>query len=200
MRAPRFGLALVTLAAASPAAAHITLTSPAPRSSDQKAEPCGLAGGTRGTNVTTFAPGETITVTWDEPVDHPGHYRISFDDDGDDDFVNPSMPDDDFATTLVDQIVDRVGGGAYSQQVTLPDVECEACTLQLVQIMTTSVPYDSFYWQCADLRLARAGDPDPEPDPEDKMIVGGCQAGGGGAGALTALALVAGLWARRRRW
>src|SRR5690606_3785661 len=41
----------------------------------QKAPPCG--GGTDFTGaVTAFRPGETITITIDETVFHPGHYRV----------------------------------------------------------------------------------------------------------------------------
>ena len=60
----------------------------------------------RGTNVTTFQPGETITVTWTETVDHPGHYRIAFDDDGTDGLLDPRQPTDNYSFTLVDRIAD----------------------------------------------------------------------------------------------
>lgn len=177
------------------ASAHIAMTSPAPRSVAQKAGPCGATGSTRSANVTTYQPGETITVTWTETVDHPGHYRIAFDDDGNDVFVNPSRPDDNFPFTLVDQITDKAGG-TYSQEVTLPTTPCDNCTLQLMQVMTTTVPYNSFYWQCADIVIA--GDvPDPDPDPDGDEVDGGCATGsGGGAGAIL---LVLGLLRRRAR-
>src|SRR5215218_5879965 len=76
------------------AGAHISLTSPAPRDAMLEAGPCGTAGSVRGSTVTTFKPGEKITVTWTETVDHPGHFRISFDDDGNDSFVDPKAYDD----------------------------------------------------------------------------------------------------------
>jgi uncharacterized protein (TIGR03382 family) len=179
-------LASLLLLAAGTAHAHIALTSPQPRSVDQKAGPCGRAGSTRGTAVTTFAPGETITVEWDETVDHPGHYRVAFDDDGDDVFVNPNNPDDNFASTLVEPIVDK-SGGHYTQQVTLPTTPCTNCTLQLMQVMTTSVPYNSFYYQCADIQIG--GDP-VDPPPGDDEVNGGCSTGGSsGIGALVLVGL-----------
>jgi len=167
--------------------AHIAMMSPPPRSTtDLKTGPCGRAGSTRGTNITTFRPGETITVAWDETVDHPGHYRIAFDDSGDDAFIDPNNPNDDFPSTLVDQIADKAGGH-YTQEVRLPTTPCTDCTLQLMQIMTTAVPYNSFYYQCADLVLA--GDPVADVD-------GGCSTGSGaGAGMLVIVALALG---RRR--
>jgi len=179
------------LVATSTAHAHIALTYPTARTTtDLKEGPCGKAGSTRGANATTFQPGETITVEWDETVDHPGHYRIAFDDAGDDAFQNPINPDDNFASTMVDQIADK-SGGHYTQQLTLPTTPCTTCTLQLMQIMTTAVPYNSFYYQCADLTL--------EGEPiAPGSVDGGCSAGtGAGPGMLGVLGVL--VWRRRRR-
>ena len=167
------------------------MTSPAPRSSAQKTGPCGATGSTRGSTVTPYMPGETITVEWDETVDHPGHFRIAFDDDGDDVFVNPNQPNDDFPSTLVDQIADKAGGH-YTQQVTLPTAPCANCTLQLMQIMTTAVPYNSFYYQCADITIGEDGG----------VVAGGADGGcstGSGAGASVSLVLLGLLGTIRRR-
>lgn len=103
------------------------------------------------------------------------------------------------------------------QQITLPNIECDKCTLQVTQLMTDKLPYtndpasDDIYYQCADITL-RAGattpppGPGPMPDPvptgedgEPAETTGGCTTGGaaGGAVALGLLGLVARL--RRRR-
>ena len=190
----RIAIATILLTATTAASAHITLTSPVPRTTANKGGPCGTAGSTRGTKVTTFAPGATVTVEWDETVDHPGHYRIAFDDDGDDIFQNPNNPGDNFPGTLMEPIADK-SGGHYTQDITLPTTPCENCTLQVMQIMTTAVPYNSFYYQCADIRIADGGiDPPPPVDPGDTG--GGCSTGGSGAGVVIGLAL---LFVRRRR-
>src|SRR5690606_29542557 len=55
-----------------------------------KGAPCGRPDGERGENVYTYAPGQTIDLSWVEYVGHPGYYRIAFDNDGDDDFENPA--------------------------------------------------------------------------------------------------------------
>lgn len=178
-------VAAALLAHTAVAHAHIAMTSPRPRSAGQKTGPCGDAGSMRGQNITTYRPGETITLEWDETVGHPGHYRIAFDDDGNDVFTNPRQPDDNFPSTLVDQIVDRDGTSHYTQQVTLPNMTCTNCTLQLMQVMTTSVPYNSFYYQCADIVLAAESDADPEPPVTD----GGCAAGGSASGLAAGLAV-----------
>ena len=174
------GLAASTATAAS---AHVQIRSPEQRTSAQKAGPCGTADSTRGNLVCTFRPGATIDVQYDETVDHPGHYRIAFDADGQD-FVDPV--DDEGPLTspggmevLVNNAPDKVGG-AYTTQITLPDIECDNCTLQLMQVMSTSPPYSAasgdFYWQCADIVLSATepegctgGDAEPEPDagPDD---------------------------------
>jgi uncharacterized protein (TIGR03382 family) len=181
-------LLIVTVSAVDDASAHITLTSPAPRAEAQKIGPCGASGSARGTKVTAYRPGDTITVEWDETVDHPGHFRIAFDDDGNDSFRDPSRPDDGFAQTLVDQIQDRSGGGHYKQQVTLPNISCTNCTLQLIQVMTTTVPYNSFYFQCADLMLGDGAD--PGPDPGDGGDGGGCNTGSSSPSLGLAVGLV----------
>ncbi len=177
-------------------AAHIALKVPTTRTAEQKAGPCGTAGSVRGANVTTYAPGETITVEWDETVDHPGHYRIAFDADGQDAFVNPSRSTDNFAFTLVDKIADKAGG-RYTQQVTLPTTPCTNCTIQLMQVMTTTEPYNSFYWQCADIMIAGDMPPPPPGDEEPDTTTGGCDAGAGsGFGAML---LAIGMLFRRSR-
>lgn len=180
---------IALLVTASPAAAHIALRSPAPRTTEQKTGPCGAAGSTRGTKVTRYQPGETITVEWDETVDHPGHFPISFDSDGNE-FTNPMFATDNYPETLVEPIADKTGGH-YTQQVTLPSTPCTNCTLQLMQIMTTTEPYNSFYYQCADITLSTDA---PPPDT-----------GGDGGGCSTtrdtgfAMVLGVGLLLRRRR-
>lgn len=153
------------------AAAHVDLLEPSPRvpglsadpNANLKEAPCGQEQNGRTENVHVFAPGETITVRWKEFVNHRSYYRVAFDADGDDGF--PIFPgpgtspvgDDPTRTCPVDghvilayELTDG-SGGEHSLDVTLPDVECENCTLQVIQYMyNTGNPY---YFQCADLAL-----------------------------------------------
>src|SRR5262245_29611951 len=88
--------------ASSLASAHVRLTYPTPRyptpamansSTDIKTGPCGRANDSRTTDmsrITVLEPGATIEVRWNETIGHPGFYRISFDDNGQDAFVAPS--------------------------------------------------------------------------------------------------------------
>jgi MYXO-CTERM domain-containing protein len=228
------GFALSALLVPAVADAHITMTSPTPRYGPAyiKNGPCGkgIALDARTTNVTRFKPGQKITVTWNETVPHPGHYRIAFDPDGQR-FTDPSAPDDVAPRmyVLVDNIADKTGTQSYSQDVTLPNITCTNCTLQLMQIMTDKQANgwgnDDFYYQCADLVLESDADmapgpvdmrptspadlePDPDPGrdlsaaPPMGMTTSGCSvaaAGAPGAAGALLLALPLLLLLRRRR-
>jgi hypothetical protein len=147
--------------------------------------------------VYTYAPGETIQVSIFEFIGHPSYFRIAFDNDGDDGFVEPasikpidparkcpSAPGDrcgaaDFYNSPavlpgMDNLNPHLGGlgskATYTWSVTLPNVECTNCTLQIIQVMEDDLyhgPYDptpgvgveDVYHQCIDLELKR-GTPD----------------------------------------
>jgi len=160
----------------SPARAHLHLVEPAARDGGEELKdgPCGAAGSVRGTAVTTFEAGQTIEIVIDEYIDHPSHYRVAFDVDGHDDFADPvcvancetSGPDPEFAPgdstiVLLDHVVDDPAR-EQTITVTLPDVVCDRCTLQVIQVMYDKRPYtiggNDNYYQCADLVLVpRAG-------------------------------------------
>jgi hypothetical protein len=171
-----------------------------------------MSGGERTRNVTYFEPGQTIEVRWVEYIDHPAHYRISFDQDGDDDFVDPTTMTELYSNgaVLLDGIEDQGPEGRdYSVSVTLPDVTCDNCTLQVIQVMYDKPPYatpgNDIYYQCADLVLQKGGATDAGTDPGTDPNVGmepgsssGCHAAVGklpNLGLLPALLLL--LWARR---
>jgi MYXO-CTERM domain-containing protein len=117
-----------------------------------------------------------------------------------------------------DMIVDiqgglPAGGRAYMQQVTLPSIECENCTLQVTQLMTDKAPYsagptsDDIYYQCADIRLANAPSPgadagvDPTSDAGSdttSSTSGGCATSSDGA-LPTGLVLLSLVWRKRRK-
>lgn len=228
MRSMRSGFTLLfalgsVLGSTGSALAHVDLDWPTFRTcstENQKVGPCGGCA-TRSSDVTAVAPGSTITVRWTETVDHPGHYRISFDDDGMDAFQDPTSFDDiqenPTLPVLLDGITDRDGGGLYEVQVTVPNVECENCTLQLIQVMTDKPPFgpeggNDFYYRCADLALrpgaGDGGDAGPGPGPGTDAgggnggggdgDGGGCSAGGDGSAGLAMLLLGLGALLHRR--
>jgi hypothetical protein len=203
------------------ARAHLGLEAPTSRYGPDvlKTGPCGVAGGERTDKVTYYEPGETIDVYWDEYVQHPGHFRIAFDDDGVDDFVDPATMMELYSndTVLLDGIEDKgPGERSYMETVTLPDVTCENCTLQVIQVMYDkpeyTTPGNDIYYQCADLVLRSGGAP-PGPDAgtdagtdpgADPGAGGGCGVAHGPASGLEVmpmfLILFACRLARRRRF
>ncbi len=155
-------------------------------SDDIKEGPCGRTDGKRGNNVYTYRAGETIQVKLNEFIPHPGYFRVAFDNDGDNDFVNPQTIDPinrkcmndpadrcgkaDFFNTsnvLMDNVDPHLRGlpKTYTWDVKLPDVACDNCTLQIIQVMTDPwpihAPYDpsytgdDVYYQCIDLVLTK---------------------------------------------
>jgi hypothetical protein len=209
--ASRFVALPLLVVLCSPAAAHLGLHDPPSRYGENilKIAPCGRGGGQRSTNVTTFEPGATIEVLWDEYVDHPGHFRIAFDDDGDDDFADPrclrgcnsTTPTIELyadSTVLLDGIPDTPRGGESGARVTLPDIECDNCTLQVIQVMYDKPPYVSpgndIYYQCADLVLRRGvvvptPTASPSPSPPPPPCIGDCD-GDGAVGVDDVLKLI----------
>ena len=161
----------IVLFCANTASAHLALNFPESRHGPDvlKEGPCGIEGSSRGENISVFAPGGTIEVQWNEYIDHPGHFRTAFDESGNDSFQDPvcldncnsrSMVIEQQAadpTVLLDAIPDTPIGGLSSASVTLPNIECDNCTLQVIQVMTDKPPYAiggiDLYYQCADIVL-----------------------------------------------
>lgn len=230
MLAPPTRLALaalaVVVAAPAVASAHIRLTYPPPRTLDQKTRPCGGINSTRGANVTVLDAGATIELRWDETINHPGHYRISLDLDGQDFGIPPTLngSTEGMPNVLKDLIVDRSGATPlpYTYMLTLPDVACDNCTLQLIQVMSDKPPYttdaasDDIYFQCADITLrgpaggdagvdAPTGDTDATVGEDagagaDEVIGGcGCRTSQGQGAGMALAAIVLGIVTRRRR-
>jgi hypothetical protein len=177
-RALALGSLLAGAAFASPPArAHINLLEPAARVPGRPDSmlllgPCGQRQNERGEErVSVFRAGQTIDMVWEVYVQHASYFRIAFDPEGDDSFsTRPSSPSDAAADDptrlepgegelILDYILDRAGAvERVERRVTLPDVECDRCTLQLTQF-TYGLPLDdAIYYQCADLVL-EAGDP-----------------------------------------
>jgi hypothetical protein len=213
-RRPKSFLLVTALLLAGPASAHVRLESPASRYGDEmKLRPCGITGGPRTTRVTTVRPGQVVAVVFDEFIDHPGYFRIAFDPAGDAALGPPVWNGSNFANppdvqVLVDHISNPPGPTRGEVPVTLPNIECDNCTLQLIQVMTDKPPFDGlddFYYQCADLRLsstAPLGGPPPLPPPSitSQSSTSGAS---GGCASLPAtgfiLLLIPGWIVRRRR-
>ena len=183
-------LAAILMSVAAPALAHTVLMEPEPRvtgmtGSGLKERHCGEGAlDRRSDTVTTYTAGDTITVKFWETIPHPGYFRISFDADGQDDFVDPPTPRATgySAAVLADVIYPSTPAEAsqrwgqentYEFQVTLPDVACDRCTLQMIQFMEDKLadgdPDNDIYYSCADLVLLPRALPYPGPADEGPM-------------------------------
>src|SRR5882724_8999054 len=176
--------------------------------------PCGKTGDTRGTHIYTYTPGSTITVSFVETIPHPSYFRFAFQQSGDNEFkepasikpIDPSRPcpidsgdhcnktnGDDFYNTpnvlpMMDDLDPHMAGSSktWTYQVTLPNIECDNCTLQIIQVMedntfhgdydpTPGVGVEDIYHQCIDLVLKNGTAPGP-----DMAGTGGTGGSGGG--------------------
>lgn len=160
----------------SAAEAHFILDTPAAMTAQdasgnpQKNAPCGPAGAGDPTGmITAYQSGSTITITIDETIFHPGHYRVALaiDDPSELPDAPPitSTPQDDCAETVIqdppvfpvlaDGMLphDAPFNGPQTFEVTLPDgVTCDNCTLQVIQYMSSHAA-PCFYYHCAALEI-----------------------------------------------
>ena len=225
-------LASVLLVAVSaPAHAHFKLVAPAsmtaqaePNGDPQKDAPCGPAvlGAETGA-VTSVMTGGMLTVTVDETIDHPGHYRVAIAQDaaglpapptvtgaqcGSAPIqANPTVP------VLADGLFTQLTGaqGAATVQVQLPaGFTCNNCVVQVLEFMSAHAE-PCFYYHCARVTISDtpaapdagpgagpdAGPGGPDAGTGGGTVDGGCSTSGGGG--LAGTALLAGLLALRRR-
>jgi len=219
------------------ARAHFVLQSPQSwaqldaSGSPQKSAPCGQAdpGITPvATNVVTpYAPGDTVTITINEVVTHPGHYRVVLSESG-----QSGLPADPPVTAgstacgstevqnppvypvLADGVLDHTAAfsGPQTFTVTLPNnVTCAKCTLQVVEFMSNhglNNPGGCFYHHCADISIQSGGGSGSGGSTGaggsgtgtggSSSGGGGCAVGGGG-GSVVGLAFVLLVLGRRRR-
>jgi uncharacterized protein (TIGR03382 family) len=214
-------LALVALP--SIALAHFNLIEPKPDRTDDtggKGAKCG-ATGTSTTDVTNYTPGQTISITVKETVDHDGFYRVALAKDvaslpdAPDGACGTLTPQAPTATILAGNMFLGLQGGPASapktESITLPNTNCQNCILQVIEVMTESAG-SCYYFHCAKVNVGAALPPGPGPGPgptpdagpDDPAATGGGSSGGcsttsGQSGwLLLALAAIAPL-ARRRR-
>lgn len=119
-------------------------------SAGNKTGPCGT--GTRNTNPTVLKAGSTITVEWEETIQHPGYFVLQF---------SPNN-DTGFDTNELARVTDTKNASndlphKYSKQITLPSTPCENCSLRLIQAMTEVPASPTFYYSCADIKLVNTG-------------------------------------------
>src|SRR3954447_6826080 len=163
------GVGLVTLTIAAGAAqAHILLVDPKPRDQNDmhKSDALSCAPARAATQPVTmmdptgvaYMGGKTITVKWNETINHPGCFEIDVSAANDTGWVSLG--------TMKHSAAGRTPR-PYTTTVKLPDgMACDKCTLRVRQYMLAAdpptcppakVPADSTYYQCANVVLKGGG-------------------------------------------
>jgi hypothetical protein len=177
------------------AQAHFNLIMPPPADSaadgGKGAPPCGptSASGV----VTAVQGGHALTVSLNETVLHPGHYRIALSInsrselpadpiavvDANGNSVSAPFEDPAVFPVLADDVFDHTTGTTpipFSTQVMLPNITCSKCTLQVIEFMARhgANPGGGFYYHhCADLAITA--------DPAMPIFDPNATSGSGGA-------------------
>jgi MYXO-CTERM domain-containing protein len=208
------GIFLLGLLGASPALAHVDLLEPEARAhgtaagataddvnTNQKTAPCGQVTNGRTDRVTTYAPGQTITLRVAEETPHESYIRVSLDLDGDTFPLRPQVSTPAETEEVALAAEQALGGdtllGVFREtnntanfvheiEVTLPNQTCTNCTLQVIQFMYGAG--NPFYFQCADLVIsgdaAAGGGADAGADPVPATPNTGAVAPQGAGGSL----------------
>jgi hypothetical protein len=137
------------------------ITPPRTDATGLKTAPCG--GVPRTTTFSQFKPGAQVTVEFEETIQHTSYFIVSFSQAGDAGFEQ---------TVLAPNIVDDKSGAAdlnhqYTATVTMPNMLCNDCTLQLIQVMKDGPmglagDETGRYYSCTDIQLV--DNPQPRPD------------------------------------
>lgn len=142
------------------AGAHSRLTASntiKPRGTDPgvKIGPCG---GLARVTPSVLSGGQTITVNWEETIHHPGRFEFYFSQAGDANFQ--------LLATVENSQNDNNVPHQYSTNITLPNVNCDSCTFQMIQVMLENPAVPSYYYSCADMQVKSAtGAVTPTPAP-----------------------------------
>ena len=165
--------------------------------------------------VSAFRPGEVITLTIDEAIFHPGHYRAVLSLTGQSGL--PPVPSTEYPGTctaleiqnppifpvLADGMLMHTEPfeGVQSFEVTLPTgVSCTRCTLQVLEFMQSDVGASDncFYRHCADLSISD-GTHEAGGDAPPAVSAGCAHVRPGGSSAFGSLVILLGLAALGRR-
>ncbi len=229
----KIAAAVAVLLAAGTAHAHFKLIAPdsstvqAANGDPQKTAPCGGAG-TASNVVTTVQTGSTLTVTIDETIYHPGHYRVALAQTAAQLPPDPTITGPNCAMAAIQNppVLPILADGqlphtmSFATPVQSFDVQipagmtCTNCVLQVIQFMRGSG--SCFYYHCATVNITDSPAPPVDAGPGggggnnpdagvgggggegSGEVDGGCAAAGGGLSS-GALLLGALAFARRRR-
>jgi hypothetical protein len=142
-----FILSIFTLFISQIASAHSMLTFPAPRSTSSglKTGPCG--GLPHSANPTVVQGGQSLSVSWQETVNHPGRFL----------FALSTANDSNFQQNPLATVVDNQDNGLvphnYTTTLQIPNMNCDNCTIQMIQSMEENPNAPTYYYSCADIKI-----------------------------------------------
>lgn len=147
----KFSTILVLTLLSSLSWGHARLVTPTPRNNDSgiKSGPCG--GLARSTNPTVLQGGQSLAISWQETVNHPGKFLFAL-----------SMANDNFTQNLASVTDNQNGGGLphnFSTIVSIPNINCETCSIQMIQSMEENATAPTYYYSCADIRIVATTGP-----------------------------------------
>lgn len=116
-----------------------------PRGVGMKDSPCGE--NTRTSNPKVLNAGSKVTVRWIETVDHTGNYWIEFSKANDKDWIR-------LKTVADTQNNSNDLPHYYEAAITVPSINCDACTIRVVQEMLDGhADMPTYYYSCADIKI-----------------------------------------------
>src|SRR4051794_35835898 len=198
------------------AQAHFTILAPPPASTSTNGgkgdPPCGPTDALSNV-VTPVMGGSKLTLKINEFVSHPGFYRVALSIKSRSELpvdnvvkdasgmillptskgtsataeyqTNPVFP------VLADNLFPHTSGSMFSGDITLPNVNCDKCTLQVIEFMASHGSNGDkagfFYHHCADLKIT-ADTSKPVFDPTAGSGAGGASSAGAAGPPRTARA------------
>lgn len=123
---------------------------PRDASTGLKTAPCG--GVLRTATSKAVQGGSVVTVQWQETINHPGRFEFYFSPSGDANWVLLKTVPDTQDTPIVGTNYHQ-----YSTQLTIPQTNCTACTLQMIQVMTENPAAPTNYYSCSDIQIQSTG-------------------------------------------
>ncbi len=116
-----------------------------PRGINMKDSPCGE--NQRGKNPKVLTAGTKIKIRWIETVDHTGTYWIEFSKANDKDWIR-------LKTIADDQNNPATIPHSYEATITVPNMNCDSCTIRLVQEMIDGhADAPTYYYSCGDIKI-----------------------------------------------
>lgn len=139
------------------------LLKPRNNNDGNKTGPCGGIAQFPDNQRIVLTAGADLLVEWEETIEHPGWYRLAYATDGetgyDDNVILDNIPDQTGSISYGNPLTWH----RYSATIKVPDISCEKCSIQLIQVMNENPAMPRNYYSCADVRIVKAGNTATKP-------------------------------------